>query len=86
MSIEISVIAHAEATLVAPAIAAGGGNLDPMCQHFASLRAGEAEALIDAYVVQAIGEWRVTDATFWQRVKFRSRMLRAAARHQQAIG
>ena len=80
-------VAHADETAKpAPPIMPGGSNLAPMCRRFASMRAGEAEALIDAYVVQAISEWRVEDATFWQRVKFRSRMIRATAPYQLALG
>lgn len=75
-----------DAAMPAPPIMPGGSNLAPMCRRFASMRAGEAEALIDAYVVQAISEWRVEDATFWQRVKFRSRMIRATAPYQLALG
>lgn len=78
-------VAGGETMMPAPRIAADGGNLDAMCHRFAALPAGEAETLIDAYVVQAISEWRVTDATFWQRVKFRSRMIRATARCQPAF-
>ena len=69
----------------APAIAGGDRDLDPMGRRFAAMSAGEAETLIDTYVVQAISEWRVTDATFWQRVKFRSRMIRATARIQPGL-
>ena len=75
-----------DAAMPAPPIMPGGSNLAPMCRRFASMRAGEAEALIDAYVVQAISEWRVEDATFWQRVKFRSRMIRATAPYRLALG
>ena len=64
----------------APAIAPGGGNLVAMSERFAALDVAEAERLIDAYVVQAVSQWRVADATFWQRVKFRARLLRATAR------
>ncbi len=71
--------------LRAPPIASGDRDLDPMGHRFAQMTAGEAETLIDAYVVQAISEWRVTDATFWQRVKLRSRMIRATARYQPSL-
>jgi hypothetical protein len=43
----------------------------------------EAELVIDAHVATAVREWRVADATFWQRVKFRSRMIRTATAHQR---
>lgn len=74
-----------ERALQAPPIAAGDHDLDPMGRRFAQMSAGEAEILIDAYVVQAISEWRVTDATFWQRVKLRSRMIRATARSRSGL-
>jgi len=47
----------------------------------AELAAGDAEAsdaLLDLLTGDAIKERRLQDATFWQRVKFRSRMLRAS--------
>ncbi|MEN2789093.1 hypothetical protein ABC974_05605 [Sphingomonas oligophenolica] len=36
-----------------------------------------SEEELDSLTSEAIGEWRLQDATFWQRVKFRARMIRA---------
>ncbi|CUS45862.1 MAG: hypothetical protein V4610_25090 [Pseudomonadota bacterium] len=44
---------------------------------FASGDAEASDAMLDLLTGDAIKEWRMQDATFWQRVKFRSRMLRA---------
>ena len=63
-----------------------GVNLEPMAARFAAMPAGEAEGLIDAYVAQAVAQWRVADATFWQRVKFRARLIRATLRGRDARG
>ena len=65
--------------------AADDCDLASMGRQFAQLSAGEAETLIDAHVVQAISEWRVADATFWHRVKLRSRMIRATASCQPRL-
>jgi len=59
-------------------------NLDEMAAHYAGISAVAAEAMIEAHVAIAITEWRVDDATFWQRVKYRARMLRATARTRVA--
>lgn len=37
----------------------------------------ESEILIASFCTEAIRQWRLNDATFWQRVKFRARLLRA---------
>jgi hypothetical protein len=37
----------------------------------------DSEEELDSLTNEAIGEWRLQDATFWQRVKFRARMIRA---------
>ncbi len=52
--------------------------LEGVARRYAAVERAEAETLIDQQVAAAIREWRVADATFWQRVKFRSRMIRAA--------
>lgn len=70
-------------TPVAPQIAPGMSGLVAMSERFAAIPAGEAERLIEAYVVQAISQWRVADATFWQRVKFRARLIRATERGRE---
>lgn len=44
---------------------------------FAGGDAEASDAMLDLLTGDAIKEWRMQDATFWQRVKFRSRMLRA---------
>jgi len=39
----------------------------------------DSDAQLDSLTDVAIKEFKLQDATFWQRVKFRSRMIRAAA-------
>ena len=39
--------------------------------------AATSEGLIETLATQAIRQWRLDDATFWQRVKFQARMIRA---------
>lgn len=46
---------------------------------FARQPAHNADALLELLIEQALGQWRPADATFWQRVKFRSHLLRAMA-------
>lgn len=54
--------------------------LDYDARQLADLDPVEAEATIDALVADAIATWRLTDATYWQRVKFRARLLRSMRR------
>ena len=42
--------------------------------------AATGEVLIETLVAEAIRHWRLDDATFWQRVKFKARMMRATRR------
>jgi hypothetical protein len=51
---------------------------DEICGEFAGEDEEESDALLDLLTGDAIKERRLQDATFWQRVKFRSRMLRAS--------
>lgn len=51
--------------------------LEAAAVRFAAMDRLEADAVIDAHVAVAIREWRIADATLWQRVKFRSRMVRS---------
>lgn len=53
-------------------------DLNTVAATFARRGAEEAEATIAALAAEAIRTWRLDEATFWQRVKFRARMLRAA--------
>lgn len=53
------------------------GSLDELAAAFALRPAVEAEELIESFCADAVRQWRLHDATFWQRVKFRARMLRA---------
>lgn len=55
-------------------------DLERIAMDFAAMDAAAAEALIDSLAAQAIAHWRLDDATAWQRVKFRSRMIRATRR------
>lgn len=50
---------------------------DEISGEFASGDAEMSDAMLDQLTGDAIKERRLQDATFWQRVKFRSRMLRA---------
>jgi hypothetical protein len=45
---------------------------------FALRSVADTDVLIDALSREAIRQWRLADATFWQRVRFRARRLRAA--------
>lgn len=53
------------------------GSLDELAASFALRPVDEAEELIESFCAEAVRQWRLQDATFWQRVKFRARMLRA---------
>lgn len=53
------------------------GSLDELAAAFALRPAVEAEAVIESFCAEAVRQWRLHDATFWQRVKFRARMMRA---------
>lgn len=50
---------------------------DEIAGEFARDHADVSDALLDLLTGDAIKQWRLQDATFWQRIKFRSRMLRA---------
>lgn len=49
-----------------------------LSDQFAGQDEEASDAMLDMLTGDAIKEWRLQDATFWQRVKFRSRMLRAS--------
>lgn len=51
--------------------------LEELAASFALRDRAESEELIESFCCEAIRQWRLKDATFWQRVKFRARMLRA---------
>jgi hypothetical protein len=51
---------------------------DEISGEFAAEDQEASDALLDLLTGDAIKERRLQDATFWQRVKFRSRMLRAS--------
>ena len=55
---------------------AASPTLEWLARHYAALDVTVAEALIDGESAQAVRECRMADATFWQRVRYRSRMLR----------
>ena len=48
-----------------------------LAREFAKQDAATSEALIEMLSAQAIRQWRLDDATYWQRVKFQARMIRA---------
>ena len=52
-------------------------SLESMATRYAGLDEGEGEQAIDRHAVAAIRERRIDDLVFWQRVRFRVRLLRA---------
>ncbi|MGA1798300.1 hypothetical protein VH567_05915 [Sphingomonas sp. 4RDLI-65] len=54
-----------------------GPCVEDLAREFAKQDAAASEALIETLATQAIRQWRLDDATFWQRVKFQARMIRA---------
>lgn len=56
--------------------------LEEAAERYARLDPVEAEATIDAFVAGAIAAWRLEDATYWQRVKFRARLIRTMRRSE----
>ena len=54
-----------------------GPCVEELAREFAKQDAARSEALIETLATQAIRQWRLDDATFWQRVKFQARMIRA---------
>lgn len=53
--------------------------LEVVSRAYARETQASSDALLDSLTDAAIRELKLQDATFWQRVKFRSRMIRAAA-------
>jgi len=51
--------------------------LEEFAAAYAADPLASSEEALDSLTSEAIGEWRMQDATFWQRVKFRARMIRA---------
>jgi hypothetical protein len=62
-----------------PTEADQGAALDEFAAAFAERSVAETEVLIGALSNAAIAQWRLTDAMFWQRVRFRARRIRAGA-------
>lgn len=54
-----------------------GHCVEDLAIEFARQDAKTSEALIESLVTQAIRSWRLDDATFWQRVKYQARLIRA---------
>jgi hypothetical protein len=52
-------------------------SLESMAARYGSLAEAEGEQAIDRHAVAAIRDWRIDDLVFWQRVRFRVRLLRA---------
>lgn len=69
----------ASTPLLQPAPHHGGRALEDEALAFARGDPEEAEMLLAQLAANAIGRWQLDEATFWQRVKFRARMIRAAA-------
>jgi hypothetical protein len=53
--------------------------LEVVSRAYARESQASSDALLDSLTDAAIRALKLQDATFWQRVKFRSRMIRAAA-------
>jgi hypothetical protein len=53
--------------------------LELVSRAYARENQASSDALLDSHTDAAIRAFKLQDATFWQRVKFRSRMIRAAA-------
>ena len=53
--------------------------LEEVSRLYALQTEAASDAQLDSLTDAAIKELKLQDATFWQRVKFRSRMIRAAA-------
>jgi hypothetical protein len=51
--------------------------LEEISRDYAAVPAHISDAELDSLTDEAISQWRLQDGTFWQRVKFRSRMIRA---------
>lgn len=60
-----------------PALHEQAAALEQLAASFALNDQAESEILIASFCTEAIRQWRLNDATFWQRVKFRARLLRA---------
>jgi hypothetical protein len=56
-----------------------GPSVEDLAREFAKQDAAVSETLIEKLATQAIRQWRLDDATFWQRVKFQARLFRAEA-------
>lgn len=54
-----------------------GQSVEELAIVFAHQDAATSEALIETLVTQAIQKWKLDDATYWQRVKFHARLIRA---------
>lgn len=54
--------------------------LENWSRRFAGRDAESSEREIDSITADALEQWRLDDAIFWQRVKLRARRLRAVAR------
>lgn len=59
--------------------AASRARLEQMSRLYARETEATSDAQLDSLTDVAIKALQLQDATFWQRVKFRSRMIRAAA-------
>ncbi|WP_380783174.1 hypothetical protein [Sphingomonas sp. R86520] len=63
-----------------------GPSVEDLAREFAKQDVAASEALIEKLATQAIRQWRLDDATFWQRVKFQARMFRAQASSAASAG
>ncbi len=57
-----------------------GVDITAPAKFFATQDQAAADAVIGALIAEAVADWLLDDATFWQRVRFRSRQLRARTR------
>jgi hypothetical protein len=63
-----------------------GNDVTVVARIFVTHDEAKAEALIATLIAEALDGWLLDDATFWQRVRYRTRQLRAQARPRGAMG
>ena len=63
-----------------------GSDVTVVAKIFVMHNEAKAEALIATLIAEALERWLLDDATFWQRVRYRTRQLRAQARPRGTMG
>lgn len=75
---------EAEMTFHSAAGPGRGPVLDQLARQFATLPAAAADSILDAHIEEAVRQWRLDDATHWQKIKYKARWIRGLARRAQA--